>query len=284
MKSQFLTATGAAALLLLSQTAQANTLVSTIIGAYDAECGSTCVVNSGITSYATNGGSGFDTPSLFILNITGQSFTNVTLGLTGYQDAANGGTGMTFQSPGPGPASALTLSLPNIAPHQVYQLIWGSGGVGISGGSGINLFHGDYDDQLGDIAGTGASDPAGDHCGTLDTHNSSICAFVGNFDVAFSAKLGGNPISSNFSPDNTQGGGNVTGKFVGWEGLDIDGLSETSPDSHLNTFPGTLAKIFTGTNQSGGGGSTSVPEPTSLSLMAAGLGALAFSRRRRKAD
>ncbi len=93
-----LTATGAAAMLLLSQAAYAGkTVVATIIGAYDAECNSGCagIMPPGVSHYATNGGSSYDTPSLFILNPTGHSMTGVSLTLTGYQDAADGGSGVS---------------------------------------------------------------------------------------------------------------------------------------------------------------------------------------------
>jgi hypothetical protein len=135
-KREVLTATGAAAMLMLSQSAHATTVVATIIGAYDATCNSHCtgIMPAGVSHYATNGGSSADTPSLFILNPTSHSFTSTTLTLTGYQDAANGGTGATEQNPGPGPAQTQTLTLPNIAPHTVYQLIWNGTGS-IPGGS-----------------------------------------------------------------------------------------------------------------------------------------------------
>ena len=291
MKNRLLCGAAAAALLTISQSANANTLVATIIGAYDQQCSPanciTAVNNPNITNYANsnNGNQApFDTPNLFILNPTNNPFTNVQIVLTGYQDAAGGGTGAIYQPLAPDPAH-LTLGLPNIAAHTVYQLIWGStSGLTLSNAHGINLFAYDYDDLLGN-AGSPAglvNDPSGHHCGTNDTSNTSICAFVGNFDVSFSALLNGNPISSVFSPDNTQGGGNAQGTFVGWLGLDQDGLSETLFDVHTDTFPGTLANIFTGTNQSGGGG-TRVPEPATIALVAAGLGALGMTRRRRKA-
>jgi hypothetical protein len=58
-KREVLTATGAAAMLMLSQSAHAMTVVATIIGAYDATCNSTYtgIMPAGVSHYATNGGS-----------------------------------------------------------------------------------------------------------------------------------------------------------------------------------------------------------------------------------
>ncbi|MBA2590456.1 MAG: hypothetical protein H0U98_17735, partial [Alphaproteobacteria bacterium] len=283
MKNRLLCGAAAAALLTFSQSANANTLVASIIGAYDQRCSAaacvTAVNNPNITNYANNNNGNpapFDTPNLFILNPTNNAFTNLQIALTGYQDAAGGGGNGSIYVPGAPDPATLTIGLPNIAAHTVYQLIWGSGATSLSnlpqgdgvltfsGQHGINLFSYDYDDLLGNPAHPAGdvNDPAGHHCGTNDTSNHNICAFIGNFDVSFSALLNGNPISSVFSPDNTQGGGNAQGAFVGWIGLDQDGLSETLYDVHTDTFPGTLANIYTGTNQSGGG--RDVPEPASL--------------------
>jgi hypothetical protein len=282
-----LAASGTAAMLLLSQASQATTVVATIIGAYDAQCGSCSLVNgTTIKNYQSNGGTSYDTPSLYILNPTGSSFTNVKITLTGYQDVAGGAASGASFTPGASLPAVQTITLPNIGANTVYQLDWngyGGGGVTVGASTGLNLFAYDYDDSLYQQAPTGATDSTGHSCGTgSGTYPYAYCSFVGNFDTYFSADLKGAPISANFSPDNTQGGGNVAGTFVGWQGLDADGLSETVYDAHTKTFPGTLANIVTGTKGTQGGG-TGVPEPGTLTLVGAALGAIGFARRRRKA-
>jgi hypothetical protein len=72
---------------------------------------------------------------------------------------------------------------------------------------------------------------------------------------------------------------NQAGAFVGWEGLNPQGLSETTYDNHSGTEEGVLAYIFTGTKGS------NTPEPATWAMMLtgfAGLGALGTTRWRRK--
>jgi len=90
MRRNILTATGAAALLMLAQQAQAH--VATISGGYDV-----CA---------------YDTPCLTFNNTSAFDFTGAQLKLTGYQGVNNG--------------LVDTLSLPNIAAGTTYTLIWDS--------------------------------------------------------------------------------------------------------------------------------------------------------------
>jgi hypothetical protein len=265
--------------LLNASEARASTLVATIYGVYDAaSCGNSasCLTPpSGQTlapGYATNLGlsgslGASDTPSLFINNNTAFSFSNITITLNAYQGINNGS--MTTV-----PVSQIST----IAPNTLYQLAWSQSGAGFgnplpSGGSttSANLFSYDYDDyyqtfvaQSGCILG------------------SQYCANPGNFNVTFTATWNnpafgpmGTPIFAQFSPDNTQFGGmgNVQGTFVGWEGLDPNGLSETAFDNHTGAETGVLADIFIGTPTSG------VPEPSTWAMMLLGFAGLGFAFR-----
>lgn len=267
MRAQILTATGAAALLMLSQSAQANTLVSTIVGAYDNGCSAVSCAPSkpatGITNFASNGIGGADTPSLFIYNPTGTAFTNVSLKLTGYQGINNGVTQV--------------VAVASIAAHTVYKLTWGTGGP---------LFVNDYDDSQGSSGHyPGPVTPSSGGVGVCSAVANALCAQVGNFAVSFSADIGTTPISSNFSDQGVGMNGSPSGTvgqvFVPWEGVSPQGWSESFADNHSGSTPGPLADIFTGKSHTGG---TPAPEPTSMALFGAGLGALALTRRRRKSS
>ena len=276
MKKQILTGAGAAAMMMLSQAAQANTQVGSVVGAYDYNCtASSCAPTrpAGISHYGTYGntfGTG-DTPSLWIYNTTGSSFTNVQLLLTGYNGLNIGKT--TVVTPGP------------IAPHTAFQIVWGPIYPTSPAAQG-DLFAYDYDDEYPNTVGGGLGPvtPSSGGSPVCAAVGNGFCSNVGNFDVQFSALLGGNPISSNFS-DNAIGQngspfGNVGQVFVPWEGVSPEGWSESFADNHTGTTPGTLADIFTGANQTGG---TPAPEPATMALFGAGLGALGLTRRRRKA-
>jgi hypothetical protein len=100
-------------------------------------------------------------------------------------------------------------------------------------------------------------------------------ARVGNFDVTFTALISGGTfdgqsVFSVFSPTH-----NATGGFVGWEGLDEKGFSESPFDVHNDVITGNLANIELGTPPPG------VPEADVWALMLMGFfGAGAMLRRR----
>jgi PEP-CTERM motif len=245
--------------------AQANTLVATIYGVYDAStCGnspSSCLSPpSGeplATGYMNNAagapyGSN-DTPSLYFNNNTGFVFTNVKVVLQSYQGLNLGSTTTV---------PAVQLNGGTIGADTVYQLIWNQ--VGGNYGNTYptnppvttaNLYSYDYDDYYSNTIGNTYAGCAAE--------GYSYCAPVGNFKVTFTAMWDGVPIFSQFSPSS-----NLTGGFVGWEGIDQNGWSETTADNHQGTTAGVLANIYVGT--------PTVPEPSTWAMMLAGFAGLGY--------
>lgn len=189
-----------------------------------------------------------DSPSLIFHNTSGGTLTNAQMVLHGYQGLNNG--------------ISQTVTLPDLAAGDSFYDWLGAFVPG-------NLTSFDYDDEYGGTASTVSNA----NC----VLGSFYCAFVGNFDVTFTAKISGGvfdgqPVFSVFSPTS-----NDTGGFLGWEGLDPTGLSETVYDQHsgsTSTVNGTLAHIALGVPP------TTVPEPTSIVFLMTAIAGLAIATRR----
>lgn len=235
------TALGALALGAQAQTANAGAplvLVSTISGGYD-------------LNY-------YDTPELLFRNTTNFDFTNAQMVLKGYQADNNGVT--------------QTVALGTIGANTTDDVIWGIGAsngysVPTGGPTAGQLFTYDYDDEYGQQT----TNP-------LCVQPYAICSFVGNFQVTFTATWNnpaygsmGTEISSVFSP-----AVNATGGFVGWEGLNPSGLSETIYDDHTGSITGVLANIYLGPPTGG------IPEPATWATMILGFGGIGAALRSRR--
>jgi PEP-CTERM motif len=240
IKSQFAyPAIAIGTLFIVPPTAHADTIVATISGCYD--CGV------------------FDTASLIFNNTTGGTLNNAQIVLNGYQAANNGLTA--------------TVSLGNLGAGST-QIFWGSlPGVSSATTPG-NLTAYDYDDQY---IGTShiINDPTCGGGGCAPGGGPQWYAQVGNFSVTFTATVSGGAfdgkaVFSVFSPNS-----NATGGFVGWEGLDPNGFSE-SPlyDVHTGIVTGDLANISLGVPP--------VPEPSTWAMMLLGFAGLGFIAHRRK--
>lgn len=225
------------------------TIIAQIGAGYETSCAidGTCLAavqagasfNGNLSGSDTNNAV-YDDPSLFIYNTTQFAFTNVTIQGHGYQGQNDG----TTQSP--------TNGVPGtIAANSVFQFSWDDYPGGASCGQGAgNLFAYDYDDTYGC---SGAAQP-------------------GNVEILFKATWNGQAVSALFSPTT-----NLTGGFVGFEGLDQGGFAETSFDNHSPGEGAYVANIQVGDQ-------SFVPEPTTWALMMAGLGMVgAGLRSRRKA-
>ncbi len=208
----------------------------------------------------------FDTPSLIFQNTSGGLLTNAQMVLSGYQGANNGQTA--------------TVALGTLASGST-QIYWGSLPGAAAGTTPFNLTAYDYDDEFNQGTGSpfwlGGSNP---NCG-------GTCAAGGgpywyaqtdNFKVTFTATISGGvydgqAVYSVFSPNS-----NATGGFVGWEGLDPNGYSE-SPlyDVHTGVVTGDMANIELGTPPSG------VPELGTWAMMLLGFGLVGVRLGRRSA-
>jgi hypothetical protein len=191
----------------------------------------------------------YDSPELDFFNTSGGTLINAQMVLTGYQGLNNGTT--------------QTVALPDFGAGQT-DVVWGSIPGAPGGTTPGNLTAYDYDDEWGNTP-PGFTDP---NC----TVTTSLCSVVGNFSVTFTATISGGPfdgqpVFSVFSPTT-----NFTGSFVGWEGLDETGLSETDFDNHSGTFGGTMAIVQIGTVPVGTQGG--VPEPTMWSMLLLGFASL----------
>jgi hypothetical protein len=208
------------------------TVVATIVGAYDFHI--------------------FDSPELDITNSSGGTLTNLSMHLTGYQ----AGT-LNF-------GDTETVALPDIADGATAFEDWGAIPGAPSSTTPNNLSAYDYDDEWGNTP-SGYTNP---NC----IVTGSLCSLVGNFSVVLTGTISGgafdgDPVFAVFSPTS-----NFTGGFVGWEGLDPTGLSETTFDEHSGSFSGTMAVIQIGTPP--------IPEPSTWTLMLAGMGGLGYALRR----
>lgn len=198
--------------------------------------------------------SAYDTPELDITNTSGGTLTNVSMVLKGYQSGTlNFGVTQTVALPDEGAG--------------LNKIVWGSIPGAPSGTTPKNLTAYDYDDEWGNTP-PGYTNP---NC----VVGGSLCSLVGNFSVVLTATISGGmfdgkPVFAVFSPTT-----NFTGGFVGWQGLDPTGLSETTYDQHSGSFSGTMAVVQIG--------SPPVPEPATWTLMILGIGAVGGVLRRRAA-
>ena len=208
----------------------------------------------------------YDTPALQIQNTSGGTMTNVSMTLYGYQGVNNG--------------LSQTLSLGTVADGSTSTYIWGGlpGGAGCCGVTPHDLTSYDYDDEYtGTIYQIPTTDCGYPDVGCVSGGGPVWYAQPGNFQVTISAIISGGVydgqhVFSQFTPAN-----NATGGFVGWEGLNPAGFSESPYDIHSGGFTNDLADIYLGDAPPPG-----VPEPSIWALMIGGVAMTGAALRRRR--
>lgn len=255
--------------------------VATIYGVYD---------NSGLASlppgvqaaamsmgYYNNGGTQYDTPSLFFVNPSTYAIANAQMVLS-VVPIVNSGQAVLNNG------ITQVMSLGTLAANTISQINWnGSTTPG-------NLSAYDYDDEYSSNYGaglTGNSGSSAQDC-TLNVPGqhpewANFCAPVGNFMVTFTGFLSGAGAQNGVAVSAVFGEYDINGHYTGWQGLDALGWSENADvDVHSGSVSGVLANIQIGA-PGGINGSplTSAPEPGTITLVASGLAGLAAIGRRR---
>ena len=158
--------------------------------------------------------------------------------------------------------------------------VWGflPGGAGCCGVVAGDLTSYDYDDEY---TGTPYQIPTtncGYPQGCVSGGGPQWYAQTGSFTVTFTATVQGGTYDGQSVYSVFSDATNATGGFVGWEGIDPNGYSESPYDIHSGGITNDLANIYLGVPPPPG-----VPEPAEWALMLIGFGGLGAVIRRRRA-
>ena len=284
MRASSLTAAVLLAGFLAAPSARAQQTVATIYGIYD---------NAGFASLPVgvqndpatagrfnNGGSTYDTPSLFFVNPSAYSIIGAQMVLH-VTAAANSGQA-TYND-----GDSQTISLGTLGANTISQINWNGSTVP------HNLFGYDYDDEYSNNYGAGLAGNSGSFANNCtlnapgrDPEWTNFCAPVGNFIVTFTGILSGAGAANGLAVAAVFSEYDINGNYTGWQGLDAMGWSENADvDVHSGQVSGVLANIQIGSpDDINGSPITATPEPASTTLLATGLiGMAAVLRRRRSA-